>query len=92
MPGEGFQMDAIQRIRKNRELLARSKAFDVKENNNFINAPQWHVKVKPDFYNSLSAIKISRLRKAIKLKRFITVVVSTVIAALIVLFLYLSNR
>lgn len=90
--GAGFQMDAIKNLRDNRGLLRKTEAFDNIRKNNFINAPELSIETPDAFYEDLQRIKKERRRNESKIKKTLVVITSTIVAILIIAFLFLTRR
>ena len=90
--GAGFQMDAIKNLKDNRGLLRKTEAFDNIRKNNFINAPELSIEAPESFYEDITVIKRERNRKESKIKKTLVVITSTLVAVLIIAFLFLTRR
>ncbi|MEL6562509.1 MAG: hypothetical protein AAFQ94_30345 [Bacteroidota bacterium] len=90
--GAGFQMDAIKNLKDNRGLLRKTEAFDNIRKNNFINVPELSVEAPEIFYEDLKVIKKERNQKESKIKKTLVVITSTMVAVLIIAFLFLTRR
>lgn len=90
--GVGFQMDAIKNLKDNRGLLRKTEAFDNIRENNFINAPELSIEATDGFYEDLRVIKKEKNRKESRIKKTLVVITSTLVAILIIAFLFLTRR
>ena len=90
--GAGFQMHAIKSQKDNRRLLKKADSFDHFKKNSFINAPEFLVEVSPELFEELRTMKHERIVKESKLRSFLVLIVSTLVAFIIIAFLFLSGR
>ena len=91
--GTVIQADAIKNLEDNIGLLKKTEAFDnIRENNNLTNSQKLKVEISKSFYGSWGFIKKKTSQKALQIKNFLVLVISTVVIIIIVGLAYFSGK